>query len=178
MKSIKSKIKLAVISSFLVVLTGCSQSAFKYFDKEEEFVQNAKYTQLLKIVEGDTVKAMLNITYLNGANNEKWNDGKQNFIIGEYFIEKENSTYTVDLEVQQKKKIQLDQNNLEYKTVILKPISEKVISKEDSLYSQIPFRNSWAKYKLVSFEDFEQSSFTFIFKDNKNNSSQTTFIRE
>lgn len=179
MKLVKSKIKLIVISSFFIIFTGCSQSAFKYFDKSEEFVQNAQYTQVLKIVENDIVKAMANITYLNSADSEKWDNGKQNFIIGQYIIEKENANYSLDLIVEKRKKIQLDKDNIEYEIIKYQPSSTKVIDKKDSLYSQIPFRNSWAEYKLVTFEDIkEDKRFSFVFKDNKQNSVKTTFIKE
>jgi len=179
MKYIKSKIQFIVISSLLVVFSGCSNSAFKYFEKEKEFVQNAQYTKVLKVVEKDAVKAIANITYLNGADPKKWNNGKQNFIISKYITEEDGAPYSLILTIQQKKKIQVDSQKIKYDTLTLKPLEEKVIKKDDPLYSQIPFRNNWAEYKLVSYEDIKiQKHFSFTFKDSKNNSAKTTFTTE
>lgn len=177
MKKIKLKIRYIFFSALLVVFSGCSNSAFNYFDKEEPFVNNAKHTQVLKVVENDIVKAIVNITYLNAADEKKWTNKKQNFIIGKYIVEESDSDYSFDLQVEKKKKIQLDENKIEYETVSLQPSSEKTIKKSDSIYTQIPFKNSWAEYTLVTYEDFGEEivSFKLIFKDNKGNFSQTQF---
>ena len=170
MKYIQSKIKFIILSSFIVVFTGCSQSAFKHFDKKDEFVQNVQYTKLVKIVEKNIVKAIATITYLNSADSSTWDNGKQNFIIGMYIIDKNKDCCSLELSIQKKKEIQLNETDIEYEKINLTPVSQKSILKSDRLYDSIPLRNNWAEYKLVSYDlqeikDIE--TLTFTFRENK-----------
>ncbi len=166
MKNIKLKIQFIIISWCVVVFTGCSQSATKYFDKKPEFMQNVQYTKVIKIVDKDTVKAIVDITYLNSSNPEKWDNGRQNFIIGKYFVNGDKKCCKLDLTILQKNEVQLDTSNIEYIEKIVTPIEEKFISKSDPIYENIPLRNNWAEYKLVSyddkdFKDIEELTFQF-----------------
>lgn len=170
MKYIQLKIKFLVLSTSLILFTGCSQSAFKHFDKKEEFVQNAQYTKVVKVVEENVVKAIANITYLNGADSKTWDNGKQNFIIGLYIIDENKKCCTLDLTISKKKNIQLDKTKIEYEEKTISSLNQKAILKSDSLYENIPFRNNWADYKLVSFDEkaFEDiETLSFKFKDKR-----------
>lgn len=178
MKDIKFKIKYILISSLLVILTGCSSSGFQYFDKKEEFVNNAQYTKVLKIVKDDVVTAMVYITYLNNANKKKWNNGQENFIIGVYNAQNEDNKIVATLSFLEKEKMQLDEENIEYKKVVLEPLSQKLITKADELHENIPFKNNWAEYKLLSYEKVKKNTqLNFMFKDSQNNSVKTSFVK-
>jgi len=183
MKYIQSKIKFIFFSCFILIFTGCSQAAFKYFDKKEEFIQNVQYTKILKFVEKDIVKAIATITYLNSADSKKWDNGKQNFIISVYIIDKDKKNYKVDLTLLKEKEIQLNKIEREHEKVIVYPMKQSVISKSDPLYDIIPLRNGWAEYQLVSYDNKEfkdVKSFTFKFKDKNNHAMQksVTFTKE
>lgn len=180
MKKFNKKIQSSFIAFTLVLFAGgCSNSAFEHFDKDPEFIKNTKTTKVIKIVDDEIVKAMTNITSLNQANPTKWDNGKQNFIIGTYTIDENKECCSLELHVFHKKKIQLDEKNIEYEKKILIPFEEKIILKDDPLYNSIPLRNNWATYKLVSYEDSEEiQDFHFTFKDKVNNSVKITFSKD
>jgi len=170
MKYIQSKIKFIILSCFIVVFTGCSQSAFKHFDKKDEFVQNVQYTKVVKLVDKGTVKAIATITYLNSSDSSKWDNGKQNFIIGTYIIDKNKDCCVLELSVQRELEIQLDTTKTEYEEIVINSIEETILSKTDPIYETIPLRNNWAEYKLVSYDDkeFEDiKKLTFKLKENR-----------
>lgn len=180
MKYFNSKIRTLTLVSILFVFMGCSKSAVQYFEKEPQFAKNAQYTKVIKIVEEDVVKAIANITYLNSSDAKNWNNKKQNFIIGTYIIDQDKTCCTLDLVIEQQKTIQLDEKTIEYEQKVLQPIEQRVMAKEDPLYKNLPFKNSWAEYKVVSYEDVEDSKNTleFVFYDKDSNTAKTIFIKE
>ena len=181
MKYIQSKIKFIALSCLLLIFTGCSGSALKYFDKEDGFVQNVQYTKIMKIVNKNDVKAIATITYLNSADSTKWDNGKQNFIISLYITDKDKDCCVVDLTVLKEKKIQLNETQIEYEEVDVASLEERVIKKSDLLYDTIPLRNNWAEYKLVSydnkeFEDIDILTFKLREKKEKKNTKRKVFF--
>ena len=79
----------------------------------------------------DKIKAIFNAIYLNAASSNKWNNSKQNFLVTFY---QTNTRYNY--------KITLNDKD---------PISVKDITKDDKIYANIALRNSWSKYKIISF---------------------------
>ena len=83
----KSFLFLLLILSF--IFTGCtSYSITKYFDKDEFYNKAIQYTKKADIKEKETLKLMMNVTYLNSVSSE-FNNEKQNFVIGLYFVNKD-----------------------------------------------------------------------------------------
>jgi hypothetical protein len=114
----------------LVFISGCTSAAF-VTKKNELYAQQLQYTKVNKIIVDDKIKAIFNATYLNAANSDKWDNGKQNFLVTFY---QTGTRYNY--------KITLNDKD---------PISKKDITKDDKLYTNITLRNSWSKYKIISF---------------------------
>lgn len=128
---------LILLISF--IFTGCSSySITKYFDKDEFYNKAIQYTKKSDIKYEENIKVMINSTYLNSVNN-KYNNEKQNFIIGLYIVDDEKEQGL---------------NHKEY-TLLLndkEPISIKKLKINDMLTQNIPLKNNWAQYYFVSFE--------------------------
>jgi hypothetical protein len=114
-------------------LYGCSQSATSVFNKDPIYAQNIQYTKIAKVIQDNNVVAIFNITYLNSTSS-KWNNNKQNFLIGLYCFNKDNNDFDIMMN---------DQNATEIQT----------IGPTDPLYKNIAFKNHWATYKVFTFED-------------------------
>ena len=118
---------------FILVIfftSGCTSAAF-VTKKNELYAQQVQYTKVNKIIMNDKIKAIFNATYLNAASSNKWNNSKQNFLVTFY---QTNTRYNY--------KITLNDKD---------PISIKDITKDDKIYANIALRNSWSKYKIISF---------------------------
>ncbi len=130
----------------LLFLTGCSEKANKLTNgKEPIYAQHLKYTKVLKVMEEEDVKILATATYLNSVE-EKWDNGKQNFIVSVYYPMGKAREYTFTL------------NDAA-------PVSVAKIEKEQQLYKNIAMRNDWIDYYLYSFENIEKIK---IFKDIEN----------
>ena len=156
MRNIKNKILIFALSS---ILLGCSQSATSVFDKDPIYAQNIQYSKVIKVVDKDTVKAIFNITYLNSTNSKKYNDDKQNFLIGTYSIDNNASKY------------KLTMNGL-------KSFSTKPLEETDELSKNIAFKNHWAKYNIVNFPDSDEKVLTLTYTYDNNQTIFTTFKKE
>ena len=157
MKNIKNKI-LIIILSFLIL--GCSKSATSLFDRDPIYGQNIQYSKIIKVLDKDIVKAIFNITYLNSVDSKKWdNNNTQNFLIGVYSSDNNNSKY------------QLTMNNLQY-------LKSLPIKKEDELSQNIAFENHWATYNLVSFPNTKQNIVKLTYTYDNNQTISTTFLKE
>lgn len=139
--------------------TGCNQSATSVFKKDPIYAQNLQYTKIGKLIVGDNVKALINITYLNSVDSSKWNNGKQNFLVGEYYTDGKDDGYTLKMNEQ---------------TLI--DINE--VFKSDEIYKNIAFRNNWATYSVVSYDDTDSTTLTLIYSDFQNNKTSLSFIKE
>jgi hypothetical protein len=154
------------------IFSGCSQSAHKYFDKEPNFMKNFQHTKVVKIIKNKEVKAIANITYLNNADSEKWDNGKQNFLVGIYGTNNDTGHYTLERVL-----YEIDEAGVR-KEIILMPVESKEVLKNDPLYKNIPFRNNWAQYKVISYENMEDEAiFLFIIKGDEIQSRIVKFIK-
>ncbi len=163
MKSKNKYIAMIRFVSFITIISftvGCSQSATSVFKKDPIYAQNIQYTQIGKIVVKDEVAALVNVTYLNSVDSEKWDNGKQNFIVGLY-ISDEKSDETYELTI----------NNKKYEEI-------KDISKEDAIYKNIAFRNNWGQYSIMTFDDTEDKTIKLLYSDTKGNNTTISFIKE
>lgn len=155
--------KKLFILTFLTMLlfSACSEkSATKYSKKSPQYAQLAKYTKIAKIVQDDEVKAIANITYLNGANKKAWDDGYQYFIVGVYGFNE--TTTPPSLKMLSKEKL-------------ISSIKETKIENSDPLFEDIPFKNNWALYQKVKYIDIKEDD-TIVLRfmlDGKNYSDIT-----
>ena len=156
MKNIKNKILIFGLSS---VLLGCSQSATSVFDKDPLYAQNMQYTKIIKAVEKNNVDAIFNITYLNSVDSSKWDNDKQHFLIGSYSVDNNLSEYVLTMNG-------------------LPKISSQTISKEDQIYKDIPFKNHWGDYNIITFDDSDEKILTLMYRYNQDQNISTTFIKE
>jgi len=156
MKNIKNKILIFGLST---ILLGCSQSATSVFDKDPLYAQNMQYTKIIKVVEKNNVNAIFNITYLNSVNSKKWDNNKQNFLIGSYSVDNNISKYLLRMNG-------------------MSQIAAHPISKENQLYKDIAFKNYWGKYNIVTFDDSDSKTLTLMYKYGEDNNISTTFIKE
>ncbi len=159
----KNKNKYILVSSLIIassLLTGCSRSASSVIDKDPVYAQNLQYSKVGKIIKNNEVQALLNVTYLNSVNRKKYNsDKKQNFIIGTYQIQNDDSKYSLTMN---------DQN----------PTTTRIITKDDELYKNIALKNHWGKYELVTFEDTKSEKIIIKYSNDNNQSTTLDFIKE
>jgi len=142
MNNIKNKI---LTFGFVTLLMGCSQSATSVFERDPIYGQNVQYSKVIKSIdiEKETVNGIFNITYLNSVNPQKWNNGKQNFLIGTYTLDNKKDDFQLTLNSQ-------------------KQISSKKITKDSPMYKNIAFLNNWAEYEIVSFDNVDEDSTLLI----------------
>jgi muconolactone delta-isomerase len=159
MKSIKKNILVLNLIIVVSLFYGCSQSATSVFKKEPIYAQNLQYTRIGKLIIKDEVKALINVTYLNSVDSTKWNNGSQNFLVGTYIPSKTKENYTLRLNGKENNK------SIE-------------IKKSHKMYKNIAFRNHWATYNILSFDDTEEKIIKLIYSDLKDNSITITFIKE
>ena len=160
MKNKNKYISILIFITILSFIAGCSQSATSVFKKDPIYAQNIQYTKIGKIIVKDEVTALVNVTYLNSVDSSKWDNGKQNFIVGLY-ISDEKSDETYELTI----------NNKKYEDI-------KDISKEDAIYENIAFRNNWAAYSIMTFDDIEDKTINLLYSDTKENNTTISFIKE
>ncbi len=126
---------------FIISFNGC-QSALNVFNKTgSQYEKGLQHTKVKNLIYENETKAIINVTYLNSMDNKKWDNEYQNFLIGIY-ISKDNKnkskTYLSNA------KYTLTENDRYF-------VKNTIISKEHSLYKNIPIKNPWAKYYIVSF---------------------------
>ncbi len=162
MINITKKILSFSIVATSILFTGCSRDATTGFDKDSIYAQNLQYTKIAKIITNNEVEVLLNITYLNSTNSEKWNNGYQNFLISKYFTDDN--------------KIVKDSFTLSDQAVS----SSVIVNKTDRIYKNIALRNNWADYKIVSFKDTDNISKKISLQYNYNDTAKAvvTFVTE
>ncbi len=138
---------LIIFSLFITLFfTACSSySVTKYFEKDDFYNRALQYTKKADILKDNEISIMLNATYLNSLDS-KYNNEYENFIIGVYHTNSKvkglkNKDYILLL------------NNKEPE--IINPI--KIAGELNNL----PLKNYWAKYYLISFK---KEKFTLLEK--------------
>jgi len=156
MKYIKNKILIISLASGIL---GCSQSATSVFEKDPIYAQNIQYTKVIKSIAKDDVQAIFNITYLNSVESSKWDNEKQNFLIGSYTFNNNPNEF------------HLSMND----TI---PTNITLVKKTDSLYKDIAFKNNWATYKIVSFAAVKDTNLTLQYTHPEYKTISVNFIKE
>jgi hypothetical protein len=159
MKSIKKNMAIISLTTLALSFTACNQSATSVLKKEPIFGQNLQYTKIGKILIDQDVQALVNITYLNSVDNKAWNNEKQNFLIGTYIAEDNNTTYFLTLNGN-------------------KEISTSKIPQNDKIFENIALKNTWANYQIKSFDVVEGTQLHLVFKDSLENNTTINFTKE
>jgi len=156
MKNIKNLIFILLI----VIFTGCSLKPIKNVAKKDPiYAQNLQYTKVAKLIDKDIVTTIINVTYLNSVDKKVWSKGLQNFIVGIYFTENKDVKYEMFLNGK-------------------KPIKIEPILKDNILYKNIAFKNKWAKYYLVRFNDIKKDKLNFTYKEQNKKDTIIVFDKE
>jgi hypothetical protein len=124
-------INICFLVIFVFVFNGC-QNNLKIFDNSSIYKKGLMHTKVKSLVYEKETKAIINITYLNATDTKKYNNNFQNFLVGVY-ITNGNKNFTITM------------NGKNY-------IQTKTIDKNTQQYKQIPLKNQWAKYYILSFE--------------------------
>ena len=162
MKSTKKNIMILSVVGFAslsILFSGCSRTATTGFEKDPIYAQNLQYTKVGKIIKDKEVEFLANVTYLNSVDSSKWNNGRQNFLVGTYVTNKNNAIYssTVNEEL---------------------PILIEDIGKDDKMYKHIALINKWADYKILSFNDTNNTNVVLTYTSSQDNNVSVSFIKE
>ena len=142
-----------------ILFSGCSKTATAGFGKNLIYAQNLQYTKVGKIIQNNEVEFLANITYLNSADSSKWNNGKQNFLVGTYITNQQNITYKATLNEQL-------------------PVSTQDVKKDSKMYKNIALLNRWADYKIISFNDINGTNINLTYSSSQENTTSLSFIKE
>ena len=159
MKSIKKNIAILSLTTLALSFTACNQSATSVLNKEPIFGQNLQYTKVGKIVIDKEVQALINITYLNSVDSKAWDNDKQNFLIGTYIAENNDTTYSLTMNGN-------------------KEIGTSKVPQNDPIFQNIALKNNWASYQITTFDDVEETKLELVFKDTLDNNATISFIKE
>jgi len=142
-------VKKSLVSlSLLLCLQGCNQSALSVFGDDSLYERGLQYTQVADIVQSFETKAIINATYLNSTDSDKWDNQYENFLIGVYIAQDRSKEEDKFLN---NKKYILTLNGKEYD-------KKEPVVKGTELYSHIPLQNPHAKYFIVSFKKVEDTN--------------------
>lgn len=129
---------LAFISFLIILLSGCSSyKAMKHFNQDDLLTKAVQNSKKINLIHNNEVNAIINLTYLNAVDKE-FDTNTQNFMIGLYIID-------VKYKNEFKKPYLITMNNN-------KALDIKKIEKNHKMYTNIPIKNKWAKYYIVSFK--------------------------
>jgi hypothetical protein len=138
--------KKSVFFASLLFLSGCSnQSTFGLFQNDTLYEKGLDYSRVGHIINSFETKAIINATYLNSTDVNKYDDEFHNFLVGIYITE-DNEKET--------------QKYLENTKYVL-TLNDKGMDKREDLNStnyfweHIPLKNPYAKYYIVSFKKIE-----------------------
>jgi hypothetical protein len=131
---------LFFITTFLTLFTGCgTNTALNYFQNDKESANAIQYTKKIDLDYKNEPKLMLFVTYLNKSRKKFDTKELNSFVIGTYFIGQDNHDFI-------EKDFKLFLNNKSFLNI-------KKLSKKSELRSDIPLKNSWARYYLVNFKN-------------------------
>ena len=151
--------------SLLLTLQGCNQSALSVFGEDSLYESGLQYTQVADIVQSFETKAIINATYLNSTDSNRWDNEYQNFLIGVYIAQ--------DSAKQEDRFL----NNKKYILTLNGKKSDKseIIKKGTELASHIPLKNPHAQYYLLSFKKDETSSLKLQYSNPSEGKAILTF---
>jgi hypothetical protein len=160
----KSKLLIIILSIFF---SGC-QSAMSVFNRtDSSYEKGLQYTKVKSIVYKGETKAIINITYLNSIN-KRYDNQYQNFLVGIYIVEDNEEESTKFLN-NYRYKLTLNGNNF---------IKSNVLNDEYELYENIPLKNPWARYYLISFDNDDKKELKLKYKNPIFGEVNITFDKE
>jgi|GEM_PF-1235279 len=136
-------LKKLTFTVFLLFLVGCSsKSASSVFSGDLLYEKGMEYSKVGDIINSFETKAILNATYLNSADNMKYDDNFQNFLVGIYITE--------DNKEEKNKFL----NNTKYLLTLNGANIDKLEELQTThyLWEHIPLKNPHAKYYIISFK--------------------------
>ncbi len=139
-KMVKS-IYILLVAIFM--FSGCStKSALSVFGGDTVYEKGLEDTKVDDIVNSFETKAILNATYLNILNPQKWDNKYQNFLVGIYIVDDNNDEENKYL------------NNKNYILTLNGKTTDKIeeLNSLNPLWDHIPLKNPQAKYYIVSFK--------------------------
>lgn len=161
------KINIFLILVFSIFISGCLRdtTALTHFKKTNLNANAVQYTKKRDLINNSSAKAMLFVTYLNKID-EKYNseDNKTLFLVGTHFIDKSDHDYSKNGYI-------LTINNKE-------PENIKEVDNNSILVRQIPLKDLWGKYYLITLENQENvSSFNIKLSNIKLGQTQIDFLK-
>lgn len=152
--------KIIFISIFITFfLASCtSTSVTKHLKKDEFYVKALQESKKGDIVSDGEVKVMFTATYLNNIE-EKYNDGNENFII---------SVYNSINNTKNNQEVNLKLNNEVYTKIT-------TLDNNSEIVKNLPIKNGWADYYLVTFEKINSDNLTIQFIGQDNQEVQLSF---
>jgi len=145
------------LSVVIFLFSGCQYKS-NILDKGTQYEKGLKYTKVKSLIYQDINKAIINVTYLNSINNVKWDNKKQNFLVGIY-IEQDHKD--PNKQFINNPNYSLFMNSMNYKDIIQ-------INKKEKQYSHIPLENPWAKYYIISFDNDNKNIVKLQYSYNNN----------
>ncbi len=161
------KIKLFILLSMIIFLSGCSQkSTFLREDViEQSAVVNTKKGELYSSLE---IKASITATYLNATLKKFKNNPNEMFLIS-IFIENDSS---------EKNRHGLYNSNYDLTLNGNRAIKIKELNFKDDLIKITPVRNRWSTYYLVEFDKQKSQKLKMVFKSDLYGVVVLEFLKE
>lgn len=155
----KFLISTSLVSAF--IFSGCSSNHALINFKKDQFNANAlQYTKKADIIVKNNPKVLFFATYLNSVE-EKFNDNKENFLVGVYFVNEEEQDF-----IKKGYRVLLNGNEM------LEEYTQ--ISSKDEFVKNLPLKNPWAKYYFVKFDKLD----TYKLQLKLTNEEKKEFVEE
>ncbi len=139
-------LRKSLIAVCVLFSVGCSsKSGLGIFSSDSLYEKGLEYTHVGDIVNSFETKAILNATYLNSTDSDKYNDQFQNFLVGIYITE---DNEEIENKFLNNKKYLLTLNGSDFN-------KSRDLNVSDDLWDHIPLKNPHAKYYVISFKKKE-----------------------
>jgi hypothetical protein len=162
--------KRTIVVYFLIVAIfgGCQHTLKNFTKRGEQYNKGLVYTKIKSLVFDKETKATINVTYLNPTNPKKYNNKLQNFLIGIYIA---NDNKDEDQKFINNADFILTINDKTY-------IKIQFINETTKQYQQIPLRNRWARYYILSFENDDNKILNLEYKYKESKKIVISFQKE
>jgi len=137
------KLNIIISISIILVFSACQSKSLNIISQDSLFDRGLEYTKTSNIIYKNDAKALINATYLNPTNPDKYDNGKEVFLIGIYYSISDTSANSIGLE------------NKNFKLTLNKKTKYKKmkLNESDELFSNIPIHNPYATYYIVEFDN-------------------------
>ena len=153
----------------IMLCSGCSsKSALSVFGKDSLYEKGLEYTVVDDIVNSFETKAIINATYLNATNSDRWDNKFHNFLVGIYIVE-DNEKEENQFLNNKKYQLTLNDHNITKTEVLLST---------NILWEHIPVKNPHAKYYITSFQKDDSRSLALTYKHSTLGKVTLSFVAE